>query len=189
MPNLSDSLRATPSWAFTCVIFPCFPVPPVFPGAEDLLRRGPRVGPRYPVFPGAEYLEEAQERGLAVEKGGVLQGGLERGLPQAWHPCGLGGSGGPSLSPTAGSVTHPHVLPPVPQTLAVWCREGRPGCWMRPGLRLGEGQYPQAEVGWAAPREGVEASGGSRCWPPKRDETEGPLPAGVGKKEVNSRSF
>lgn len=60
---------------------------------------------------------------------------------------------------------------------------------MRPAWWLGEGQYPQKEVGWAAQGEVVTPSGRLAVGLQRWMELEGRCPALVGKKEVNSRSF
>lgn len=148
------------------------------------------MGPRYPVFPGAEYLEEAQEWGLAVEKGGgVLQGGLERGLPQAWHPMWTGWVWW--TQPLSDCRKRDSSSRPAS------CAPNSGGLVQRRAARLldeagpapGGGPVPTSGGGVGSSRGGCRGLGGSGCWPPKRDETEGPLTAGVGKKEVNSRSF
>ena len=54
---------------------------------------------------------------------------------------------------------------------------------------MGEGQYPQKEVGWAAQGEVVMPSGRLAVGLQRWMQLEGRCSALVGKKEVNSRSF
>lgn len=170
----------------SCVIFPIFLVPFIFPGPWRLRQEKSSRAGRF---------EGASLRGPG--KAAVPLGGPQLELRRAWQPTWTaefwrGGPGAPpSLPQTAGRVTHPHVLPPAPLTRRFGAEEysqvgggGQACAWGRARAR-------KPEVGWEARREGVVASrrlavglpggGGVR--------RESLYPAGVGSKEMNRRSF